>query len=117
MNKLILAFAAVALSTAACAPQTVTEEASAEDILAELESLDSPDEPEQSDMGSTLTAAYPQEDLSTSVSPAITEVTILPEGTETKPVYQITLTEALRHQAVSDSLKDLAISARALVSI
>jgi len=36
MNKLILAFAAVALSTAACAPQTVTEEASAEDILAEV---------------------------------------------------------------------------------
>jgi hypothetical protein len=36
MNKLILAFAAVALGAAACAPQTVTEEASAEDILAEV---------------------------------------------------------------------------------
>jgi len=36
MNKLVLAIAAVALSTAACAPQTVTEEASAEDILAEV---------------------------------------------------------------------------------
>jgi len=36
MNKLVLAFAAVALSAAACAPQTVTEEASAEDILAEV---------------------------------------------------------------------------------
>jgi len=87
----------------------------AEDILAELKSLDSQDEPGHADMGSTLTAAYPQEDLSKGVRPAITEVTILPEETEAKPVYQITLTEALRHQAVSDSLKDLASSARALV--
>lgn len=36
MNKLVLAIAAVALSASACAPQTVTEEASAEDILAEV---------------------------------------------------------------------------------
>ncbi|MGP1284018.1 MAG: YHS domain-containing (seleno)protein [Parasphingopyxis sp.] len=36
MNKFVLALAAAALSAAACAPQTVTEEASAEDILAEV---------------------------------------------------------------------------------
>jgi hypothetical protein len=87
----------------------------AADILAELESLDSPAESGQAEMGSTLDTPYLQEDLSTRVRPAITEVTIMPEETEAKPVYQITLTEALRHQAVSDSLKDLATGARALV--
>jgi len=43
--------------------------------------------------------------------PKITQVTILTE-TDSKPPYHTTLAEALTHQAVSDSLKDLAYEAR-----
>lgn len=46
--------------------------------------------------------------------PKINQVTILTE-TDVKPAYQVTLAEALRHQAVSDSLKDLATAARVRV--
>ena len=46
--------------------------------------------------------------------PDINEVTILPETTS-KTDYQIILAEALKHQAVSDSLKNLATAARVRV--
>ncbi len=56
----------------------------------------------------------PDQGLDKKRKPKINQVTILAE-TGVKPAYQVTLAEALRHQAVSDSLKDLATAARVRV--
>ena len=80
----------------------------AADILAEMESLQATNEPSASPEKVVMASRPVETDKS-----HITAVTVLPESG--KPSYQITLAEALRHQAVSDSLKDLASAARVSV--
>ena len=80
----------------------------AADILAEMESLQATNETSVSPDKVVMASRPVETDES-----HITAVTVLPESG--KPSYQITLAEALRHQAVSDSLKDLASAARVSV--
>jgi tetratricopeptide (TPR) repeat protein len=91
----------------------------AEEILAELRSVSGPGgkgslDASQGEVG--------RESNPPKREPAITKVTILSPATASgsgsaggKAPYQEILAEALQHQAASDSLKDLAISARARV--
>ncbi|MEN8229705.1 MAG: hypothetical protein ABFS38_16205 [Bacteroidota bacterium] len=81
----------------------------AADILAELETLETTDD--RSDSQETIAL---EQGANNANKPVITQVTILPESAS-NPSYQNTLAEALRHQAVSDSLKDLATEARVRV--
>lgn len=79
------------------------------DILAELEDLETV---EESAVSLERVAQQQRED--NTKEPVITPVTILPDS-RSKSTYQLTLSEALRHQVVSDSLKDLATDARVRV--
>ncbi|MCK5134295.1 MAG: SPOR domain-containing protein [Bacteroidales bacterium] len=82
----------------------------AAEILADMESLSVKNHP-------SVSEERPVTDTKNQVNtdrPQITPVTILPES-GAKTAYQITLAEALKHQSVSDSLKDLATSARVKV--
>ena len=79
------------------------------DILAELETLENADE-----SGVSTGKVVQVQSQDETQKPKITQVTVLPEpGSES--TYQLVLADALRHQAVSDSLKDLATEARVKV--
>lgn len=81
----------------------------ADDILAEMEALREPASPRAS--GNTKAVVQDRDDRGVS---EITPVVILPEP-KAQASYQVTLAEALGHQALSDSLKDLASEARVRV--
>jgi len=78
----------------------------ASEILVDLEDMAASDEDQVSDDGVAVDKRSADQ-----AQPEITAVKILSEPPK-KSAYQKTLAEALRHQAVSDSLKDLATSAR-----
>lgn len=79
----------------------------AEDILAELQNLESTGRPVKMEAKTEDEAKTPAVALVPVVVPARTE-----SKTESQSAYQFYLSEALTHQALSDSLKDLAADAR-----